>query len=92
MKIRSVHIDNYKIFQNFDIDFTHNGKAQNLIVIAGINGCGKTTLMREVLYNTLRSRLKSNGFDITLDIYDEKNQQFYIDNHCCPVKIHIRDY
>lgn len=45
MRITKVHIDEYKIFKNFDIDFTHEGKSQNLIVLAGINGTGKTTLL-----------------------------------------------
>ncbi len=46
MKVTKLHIDDYKVFQDFDIDFTDgNGNAQNLIVLAGINGSGKTTLL-----------------------------------------------
>lgn len=51
MKIRKLHIDHFKIFQNFDLDLTHHDQAQPLIVIAGINGSGKTTLLKEVIYN-----------------------------------------
>ncbi len=55
MKVTKLHIDEYKVFKDFDIDFTDGeGKAQNLIVLAGINGTGKTTLL-EVMSN-------NNGF------------------------------
>jgi len=54
MKLRKIHIDNNNyLFNNFDLDLTHNGKSQNLIVIAGKNGSGKTTLLKEVIYQTL---------------------------------------
>jgi predicted ATP-binding protein involved in virulence len=46
VKVTKIHIDEYKVFKDFDIDFTdREGKAQNLIVLAGINGTGKTTLL-----------------------------------------------
>lgn len=46
MKIREIHIQNYKIFNGFDIDFTHEGKPLDIIVVAGINGSGKSTLLQ----------------------------------------------
>lgn len=49
MKLAHIHNDAYKVFQDFDIDFRHNGKAQNLIVITDINGSGETTLLRDVI-------------------------------------------
>lgn len=49
MKIEHIHIDSYKVFHNFDIDFCHAGKSQNLVVITGVNGNGKTTLLRDVI-------------------------------------------
>ena len=50
MKIQSIHIDKYKVFEDFDIDFRNEkGEIQNLIVIAGVNGCGKTTLLKDVI-------------------------------------------
>lgn len=63
MKLAHIHIDAYKVFQDFDIDFRHNGKAQNLIVITGINGSGKTTLLRDVIPKA--------DFPTTLDGYVE---------------------
>jgi len=47
MKIRKISIKNYKIFDNLDLDFTDSeGKTLDTIVLAGINGCGKTTLLQ----------------------------------------------
>jgi predicted ATPase len=57
VKVTKLHIDEYKVFKDFDIDFTDKeGKAQNLIVLAGINGTGKTTLL-EFIYSLLYTRL-----------------------------------
>lgn len=49
MKLKHIHIDAYKVFHDFDIDFCHADKIQNLIVLTGINGNGKTTLLRDVI-------------------------------------------
>lgn len=49
MKLKHIHIDKYKVFQNFDIDFCHDDQTQSLIVITGVNGSGKTTLLRDVI-------------------------------------------
>lgn len=50
MKIRHIIIKNYKVLQNFEIDFRDSdGKVLNTIVIAGINGTGKTTIFECIL-------------------------------------------
>jgi len=49
MKLKNIHIQNYKKFQNFDIDFTDkNDNPLPIIIIAGINGSGKTTLLEYI--------------------------------------------
>ncbi len=53
MKIKRIHIKNYKVFRDFTIDFTNNGEVLNLVVLAGINGSGKTTLMRDVMWTCM---------------------------------------
>ena len=47
MKIRKLKIRDYKIFKDIEFDFTDkNGKTLDTIVLAGINGTGKTTLLK----------------------------------------------
>lgn len=46
MKIRKLHIKNYKVFNDLELDFTDaNGRTLDKIVLAGVNGCGKTTVL-----------------------------------------------
>lgn len=47
MKIRKIKIKNYKIFDDLELDFTDSeGKALDTIVLAGINGSGKTSILQ----------------------------------------------
>jgi len=58
MKLRKLHIEDYKMFKDFDIDFVDENdvdenkepRALPIVVLAGVNGSGKTTLL-EYLYN-----------------------------------------
>jgi len=52
MKIREIHIGNYKIFKDFKIDFTFKEDPLNLVVLAGINGSGKSSLL-EFIYDLI---------------------------------------
>ncbi len=45
MKIKSIYIQNYKILNNFKIDFCNNSVINPITVICGINGSGKTSLL-----------------------------------------------
>lgn len=46
MYIESIHIKEFRIFKDLDIKFQSPENGENVInVIAGINGCGKTTLL-----------------------------------------------
>jgi DNA repair exonuclease SbcCD ATPase subunit len=47
MKIRKIQIKNYKMFNDVTLDFTDtNGETLETIVIAGLNGAGKTSLLQ----------------------------------------------
>lgn len=49
MKIRKLIIKNYKIFDDVEFDFTDaEGKTLDTVVLAGVNGCGKTTVLEAV--------------------------------------------
>ena len=46
MKLRKLHIEDYKMFKDFDISFVdEDDKPLDIIVLAGVNGSGKTTLL-----------------------------------------------
>lgn len=74
MKIEKIVIQDYKMFKDFEIDFLDsNDNPLDLIVIAGINGSGKTSLL-EFVYEALYIRNDIKG-SINLDarsfIYDD---------------------
>ena len=48
MKIVSLKNVNYKILKNFDLDFKYNDRILDLVVLAGINGSGKTTILEYI--------------------------------------------
>lgn len=49
MKLKHLHIGSYKVFKDFDIDFCIDSEPADIIVIAGVNGTGKTTLLNDIL-------------------------------------------
>ncbi len=49
MKIKNIHIKEYNGLENLDINFESEGKVLDLIVLAGINGSGKTRVLESVL-------------------------------------------
>jgi predicted ATP-binding protein involved in virulence len=67
MKIREIHIQDYKIFKDFDINLTDKGKPLDIVVLAGINGSGKTSLLDFIAnpYFALKGNNKiiREGFD-----------------------------
>jgi len=79
LKICEVYISDYKIFDNFKIDFTNaDGKPSPIIILAGINGTGKTTLLKYINEFKIitekdnRGLLKLERFDVkTKTISDE---------------------
>lgn len=48
MKLKHIHIDRYKLFHDFDIDFCAGKEPLSLVVIAGVNGSGKSTLLQYI--------------------------------------------
>lgn len=45
MKLKHLHIDDYKLFHDFDIDFCKGDEPLGIVVITGVNGNGKSTLL-----------------------------------------------
>ncbi|MDR0972410.1 MAG: AAA family ATPase [Prevotellaceae bacterium] len=63
MKLKRIHIDSYKVFQNFEIDFCDekSDTPQDIIVLAGVNGTGKTTLLEEVIHKRIAGDIDIPG-------------------------------
>jgi hypothetical protein len=45
VKVKSIYINNYKIFHDFNIDFVHQGRVSDFACFIGPNGCGKSTTL-----------------------------------------------
>jgi len=70
LKLKEITITNYKLFENFKINFVDNqDNPLPLIVIAGINGTGKTTLL-EAIYS-FRKRCFTKLDDIFMSALDD---------------------
>ena len=51
IKLKEIYIENYKMFNKFKINFTNNkNESLPIVVIAGANGIGKTSLMEVIFY------------------------------------------
>ncbi len=74
MKLKHIHIDNYKLFRNFDIDFRDGNEPLRIVVIAGINGIGKSTLLEYIKPKSMAStpygtiQVEADGEDKTFEV------------------------
>ena len=82
MKIRKLHIKNYKVFNDLELDFTDaNGKTLDTIVLAGLNGSGKTTVLEiirqmfdGILLNDLKEGENSSiKIEVEMTPYEQNN-------------------
>jgi predicted ATP-binding protein involved in virulence len=81
MKIKKLVVKNYKVFDHLELDFTDkNGQVLDTIVLAGLNGSGKTTvleLLRDLIDGNIPPYLKIDS-EFRLEILFEKRN--YIDS------------
>ena len=79
MKIRKIHIKNYKMFHDVTLDFTDiNGHTLDTIVIAGINASGKTSLL-QLLQKLFSESLNLFKVQSLLYKYDEDENALICD-------------
>ena len=72
-KIKKVDIKNYRMFRNFSINFMYEKKPLPLVIIAGVNGTGKTTLLEYI-------RDTKKGVDAIINTpIDFKDSIIYLD-------------
>ena len=70
MKLRSLHIENYKMFKDFDISFVdENDKALPIVVLAGVNGSGKTTILEFISQCAFENDLEKSFIEVDVNIY-----------------------
>ncbi|MGL5277764.1 MAG: AAA family ATPase [Cetobacterium sp.] len=66
MKVKNIHFKNHKVLKNLEIDFTDNDEVLDTVVIAGINGSGKTNLLKYI-YDYFNKQIYYNN-DLTNSI------------------------
>ena len=71
MKIKNLYIENKKRLKNLSISFENDEKILDVVVLAGVNGTGKTTVL-EVIYDYFENfQNDKNKINIELDLEEE---------------------
>ena len=71
MKIKNLYIENEKRLKNLNINFENDEKILDVVVLAGVNGTGKTTVL-EVIYDDFENfQNDKNKINIELDLEEE---------------------
>lgn len=74
MKIEKVHIKNIKGIKNLELSFKKDDKILDVIVLAGVNGSGKTTILESIkdfFYNENVNYVNLEKSNVNLDIFFE---------------------
>ena len=71
MKIKNLHIKEYNGLKNLNINFELEGKVLDLIVLAGINGSGKTRVLESIRYWFEMFRSKA----VNVELFYEENER-----------------
>ena len=82
MKIKNLYIENEKRLKNLNINFENDGKILDVVVLAGVNGTGKTTVLEVIsdYFKNIEQGLKNkNKIDIEFES-DEKSLNNLIEN------------
>jgi len=71
MKVSKIHINQWQIFKDVEIDFTDSdGKPLPLVILAGVNGTGKSTLLN----------MLSDANKLALDkLNPDKSKHYFVD-------------
>ena len=78
MKIESIKLKDYKVLQNFEIDFRDSdGEILDTIVLVGVNGSGKTTVLEYIKNNHLNRYESFSGNNF---IFTTKEEFTYLEN------------
>ncbi len=70
MKIEKVHIKNIKGIKDLELSFKKDDKILDLIVLAGVNGSGKTTILEAI---------KDFFYNRNIDFNDIEKSNIYLE-------------
>ena len=75
LKLRKLYIEKHNMFKDFNISFAKDNKTLPIIILAGINGTGKTTILEYL--NNFISHVNSpeNKSFIKFNRYDEEKEK-----------------
>ena len=79
MKIEKVHIKNVKGIKDLELSFKKDNKILDIIVLAGINGSGKTTILeaiKDFFYNENVNYDEPEKSNVNLDIFLEEFEKY----------------
>ena len=76
MKIKNLHIEEYNGLENLYLNFESEGKVLDLIVLAGINGSGKTRVLESIRYWFEMFRSKA----VNVELFYEENEREVLEN------------
>ena len=79
MKIEKVHIKNVKGIKDLELSFKKDDKILDLIVLAGVNGSGKTTILESIkdfFDNKNNNNNDSGKSNINLEIFFEEFEKY----------------
>ncbi|WP_426711156.1 AAA family ATPase [Cetobacterium sp. SF1] len=74
MKIKKIHFKDHKVLKNLEIDFNHNNEVLDTVVIAGINGTGKTNLLKYIYDYFDKNYYSNNELKDTLNLLFEEEE------------------
>jgi len=93
IKLRKLYISEHKMFKKFQINFTdNNDNPLPIIVIAGLNGTGKTTLLEYVFRNHFLNIGAFYGNSTNYIEIEDHNEIKLINKESEKKKREIRDY
>ena len=84
MKIEKVHIKNIKGIKDLELSFKKDNKILDVIVLAGVNGSGKTTILESIkdfFYNTNINYDEPEKSNVNLDIFFEDFEKNNTEDH-----------
>ena len=79
MKIEKVHIKNVKGIKDLELSFKKDNKILDVIVLAGVNGSGKTTILeaiKDFFYNENVNYDEPEKSNVNLDIFLEEFEKY----------------